>query len=162
LAYQKALHRVRPTADIDVRYIAFAFELMSRADYLNESMTGSTIKHLPLEKIRALDLPLPPTQAIVRICDELDLRLSIFDSTLDGLRQLVGSVTLTPESRLGQLRKSLLWSAFTGRLVADQAGDESASALLARIAAEQQSRALTGVSRRRGPKASATVGEPAQ
>lgn len=138
MGYQKALHRVRPSAGVDVRFLAYAFEHMARAGYLDESFTGSTIRHLPLEKIVALPLPVAPSEVQSQVADELASQLSIFDSAVTNLRALIGTVTVTPESRLGKLRKSLLAAAFAGRLVAEQRVDEPAETLLKRIQADRE------------------------
>lgn len=143
LAYQKALHRLRPCPGVDVRYLAYAFEFMTRAGYTADALTGSTIKHLPLEKVVALPIPLAPTETQARIADELDRRLSIYDAVLEGLRTLVGTVSVTPESRMGQLRKSVLAAAFAGRLLPEDQQREPATALLEQIAEHRRS-ALAG------------------
>ncbi len=130
LAYQKALHRVRPRSAMDVRYLAYAFEYMTKAGHTQDALTGSTIKHLPLEKVVALPIPLAPPEEQRRVADLLDAQSTLTDAAIAGLRALVGNVTVTADSRLGQFRKSLLAAAFNGRLTAKDAADTSVQELL--------------------------------
>lgn len=77
--FQKALHRIRPTEAVSAtylqRYIAFA----AQAGSLERHLTGTTIKHLPGNKLAAIDIPLPPVaeqREIVRRASELDEQLA--------------------------------------------------------------------------------------
>lgn len=141
LAYQKALHRLRPADGIDARYLAYAFEAMASQGHLSEHTTGSTIRHLPREQIVGLWLPVAPEAEQRRIADELEAQMSRFDAMLAAVQQLVGPITLSKESRLGRLRALLLRQAFAGGLVPQDAGDEPAGILLRRVAEARATRA---------------------
>lgn len=155
LAYQKALHRLRPADGIDVRYLAYAFDAMASQGHLSGHTTGSTIKHLPREQLVGLWLPLAPEAEQIRIADELDAQMSRLDAMLVALRLLVGPITLSKESRLGRMRALLLRQAFAGALVGQNAADEPAGSLLERVSAARAGRALRPRRRNnatRGPK----------
>jgi type I restriction enzyme, S subunit len=122
--FQKALHRVRPGPKLDVdflqRYLAYA----ARLRLLDTYFTGTTIKHLPGEKLR--DVPVPmPSRAIQReIVDAIDTWLSVADRLQGELDQHL--------TQLRAFRSGLLHAAVSGRLVAQDPTDEPASELLAR------------------------------
>lgn len=79
--------------------------------------------------LRAFPIPLPSIDEQKRVVDEIDRRLSILDSM---------EATVTAGlARAERLRQSILREAFAGRLVPQDSDDESASALLERIAAER-------------------------
>lgn len=108
LAFQKALHRVRAASGVVPEYLAYALEFATRAGYTSGALTGSTIKHLPLEKIRLLQLPVPPTQEQQRIASalaELDSHMARLLATLDGL-----------DRKARGYMKSVLRSAVAGQL----------------------------------------------
>jgi type I restriction enzyme S subunit len=70
--YQKALHRIRPRRDASARFLMWCLWLgNSRGDYYADS-TGSTIPHLPAEKLRALRIPDAPPDEQRRIVSEVD------------------------------------------------------------------------------------------
>ena len=108
IAIQKALHRVRPVDRIKPRFLYFAFEAEFRGVEDHPLFTGTTIKHLPKEKIAAVMVPLPPLDEQVRIVQILEEQLSRLDAAL--------AVANTIEKRSAALRRSLLHAAFTGRL----------------------------------------------
>lgn len=107
--YQKALHRVRPHAEVSSRYLGYVLRAYSAMGAFEQLTTGSTIKHLPREDLRRLPIPLPPKSEQRRVVDEADRRLSIIDAA-EG--QVAGGL-----QRAETLRNSLLHAAFTGRLV---------------------------------------------
>lgn len=80
-------------------------------------IAGSDLKSVPV--------PLPPLAEQAEIVAEVERRLTVLDAL---------SQTLTHElKRAERLRQSLLHRAFTGRLVPQDATDEPAAALLARL-----------------------------
>jgi type I restriction enzyme S subunit len=72
MKFQKAIHRVRPSADLDARYLVH--RLM--ADYHNGGLadyyTGATIKHLTGQDLSRYRFPLPPLAEQRRIAEILD------------------------------------------------------------------------------------------
>jgi len=108
IAIQKALHRIRPHATIDSKFLSYFLEREFRGIANHPLFTGTTIKHLPKEKIASLLLRLPPVEEQRRITAVLEEQLSRLDATL----VVVDAV----EKRTSSLRRSLLHAAFTGKL----------------------------------------------
>ena len=82
-------------------------------------------KNINLEILSKVGIPLPSLEEQAQIVAEAEQRLTVLD---------VLSQTLTDElKRAERLRQSLLHRAFTGRLVPQDANDEPAAALLARL-----------------------------
>ena len=85
----------------------------------------TSIAHLGADRFAGLHFPLPPLVEQVEIVAEVERRLTVLDAL---------SKTLTHElKRAERLRQSILHRAFTGRLVPQDATDEPAAALLARL-----------------------------
>ncbi|WP_071885036.1 restriction endonuclease subunit S [Hymenobacter sp. DG25B] len=121
---------------------------------LKQANTTTSQVNLTLAMCRQLPLPVPPLAEQAEIVAEAERRLS----TIDALEH-----TLADElKRAERLRQSLLHRAFTGRLVPQDATDEPASALLARLTAQVTSPkkgegpASGGGKRGRKPKAAGT------
>jgi type I restriction enzyme S subunit len=92
-------------------------------------MSQTTIKHLPLEKLLIVALPMPPLLEQKRIIAETERRLSVADE--------IEQVLLANLQRAEHLRQSILQQAFAGKLVPQDESDEPAAALLERIGAER-------------------------
>ena len=106
--------------------------------------------NLTLEICRDLPVPLPPMAEQERIVAELDRRIS----GLDRLYR-VNDVGVT---RCGQLRRATLTAAFSGKLVAQDPTDESASVLLERIRAGRV-QSLHGAARGNGRRSNAVAAQ---
>ncbi len=91
IAYQKALHRLRPEPDIvDARFLRYALEDLANRGELAKRATGSTIKHLPQVALRGLQLVLPPPddqQRIVAVLEDHLSRLDAGSNYLDAVRR---------------------------------------------------------------------------
>lgn len=103
---------------------------------LNESILQWAIRrskatagqfNLTLEICRDLPLPLPPLAEQERIVAEVERRLSVAEE--------IGQVLSANLQRAERLRQSILQQAFSGKLVPQDDGDESATVLLERISA---------------------------
>lgn len=68
---QKALHRIRPRNGLDHRFLYYAFLSQGRTGELSGLFTGSTIKHLPREKLAKAEVPMPPVGTQERIAELL-------------------------------------------------------------------------------------------
>ncbi|MFE9797414.1 restriction endonuclease subunit S [Streptomyces goshikiensis] len=130
MAYQKALHRVRPTGEATSIWLALMIEESVRNGRTRHMLTGTTIKHLPQEKLRQLQIPVPSTAVQWQLVEEF--------TALETRTTRLHNATRMSEVRADHLRAALLSRAFTGRLVPQDPADEPASALLDRIRAERE------------------------
>lgn len=108
IAIQKALHRVRPSRDLSSRFLAYVFETEFRGSSEHALFTGTTIAHLPKEKLRNLKIPFPSFQKQEEVADFLDEQVSWLNSALVAADEV--------ERKTNVLRRSLLHAAFTGEL----------------------------------------------
>lgn len=93
IAYQKALHRIRPSESLNVRFLRYLFEHLSQSGTLAGLSTGTTIAHLPQQQLRRVPVPLPPVEEQQRIVDLLEDHLSRIDAAdayLDAARRRDG------------------------------------------------------------------------
>jgi len=116
MAYQKALHRVRPFGGISPLYVRYVLEHLATTGQLIHYTTGSTIKHIPQRQLRDVIIPLSPLAEQHRIVDALDNYLSRLDVGVGQLRGCLERVVVAKES--------LLAAACCGRLVGGAASGE--------------------------------------
>ena len=57
---QKALHRVRVHDELDYRYLYYWFLLAGKRGALDQYFTGATIKHMPGDKLKTIEIEKPP------------------------------------------------------------------------------------------------------
>jgi type I restriction enzyme S subunit len=140
LKYQKALHRIRLPASIAARWVMYQLMLDTWSGRLARSFTGSTIAHLPREKLANYELRLAPTQEQQRVVDAIDSYLTRLDDAVASLERV--------QDKLKAYRASVLKAAVEGRLVPTEASlaraerreYEPADVLLERILRERRSR----------------------
>jgi type I restriction enzyme S subunit len=106
LAYQKALHRIRSRGDVDLKFLRYLLEHYRHNGTLARYSTGSTIAHLPQQRLQTLPVPHPPLREQRRIVEILEDHLSRLDNAKENLK-LAGR-------RVGQLQKSLFWNTTHG------------------------------------------------
>ena len=90
LAYQKALHRIRPSDAVEAPFLRYLLEHHSLSGTLARMSTGTTIAHLPQQQLRRVPVPLPPLDEQRRIVDLLEdhlSRLDAADNYLDAARR---------------------------------------------------------------------------
>jgi type I restriction enzyme, S subunit len=80
---QKALHRIRPHACLDNRFLYYSFLHLGRRGAFNPLLTGATIKHLPKEKLAKLEISYPSLGEQGRIADVL----SAYDDLIENNRR---------------------------------------------------------------------------
>ncbi len=80
IAYQKALHRVRPREQLESLFLRHYLEHAAQSGKLDSLATGTTIRHLPQQQLRRLMVPLPPVDEQRRIVDILEDHLSRLDA----------------------------------------------------------------------------------
>ena len=82
---QKALHRIRPYACLDNQFLFYSFLKMGRNNELSGLFTGSTIKHLPREKLAKVPIDFPSLPIQRRIADIL----SVYDDLIENNRRRI-------------------------------------------------------------------------
>lgn len=70
---QKALHRVRAKENVDIRFIYYWLLLAGRTEMLKGYFTGSTIKHLPGDKLKEIEIDIPTFDEQKSISNVLDV-----------------------------------------------------------------------------------------
>ncbi|MGW3996389.1 restriction endonuclease subunit S [Amycolatopsis sp. NPDC004772] len=129
LAFQKALHRVRVHDGIVAEWVSLMIEHAVRSGATERLLTGSTIKHLPQEKLRAISVPVPNERIQQVLVQEI--------AEAENAQSRLASELATMSARADRLRRSLLADAFSGRIVPQDPNDEPASVLLDRIRTER-------------------------
>ena len=108
--YQKAIHRLRPLPGIVLsEFVQAAFEYGIKAGCWFPRFSETTIQHLPLEKITAVEIPIPPVREQQRIVAALDEQLSDLDASVASLERA--------ERNLVRYRAAVLAAACSGKLV---------------------------------------------
>jgi type I restriction enzyme S subunit len=105
IALQKALHRIRPADAIVPGYLALLLQNLTVSRSLEQFFTGTTIKHLPQEKLRLVPVPLPPAAEQERIVDAVEEHLSRLDAA--------DAVLLAATKRLNALEARSVDAAFS-------------------------------------------------
>lgn len=128
------LIKVRLCSDLHVPYVELAanvgesrrfIERRTRTTAGQAGISGSDLKQMPI--------PVPPLSEQVRIAAEVERLVSVADETK--------AAVAIDERRCLRLRQSTLKWAFEGKLVDQDAADEPAEKLLARIRAERATEA---------------------
>ena len=114
MTFQKALHRVRvrDQATTDNRYVALMLEEFIKSGRADQMYTGTTIRHLPQEKLRLIPIPIPEIQTQLDVIKSLD---NLTSSVEEASRQVDRAFR-----RAEVLHRSLLAAAFSGRLTATE------------------------------------------
>lgn len=86
MMFQKALHRIRPHECLDSRFLYYSFLRKGRLDGFGGLFTGSTIKHLPKEKLAKVEVTFPEIEEQRRIA----ATLSAYDELIDNNRRRIG------------------------------------------------------------------------
>lgn len=93
---QKALHRIRANKDlVDVEYLYYWFLLSGRNDSLRRYFTETTIKHLPGETLKQLEIDLPDLQcqkAISKVLGVIDKKIALNNKVNDNLQQMAKTI----------------------------------------------------------------------
>lgn len=110
VAYQKAVHRVRVHDKQAVlpQFVGLMLREAIQSKRWDGLFTGTTIKHLPQEKLRRIEIPIPKLDAqleVVQRAEHLDNASRQFTNSLDVMSR-----------RSSALRRALLTAAFSGKL----------------------------------------------
>ena len=132
----------RPEA-IDAHYAALYMNSLARVR-VRAGRVGVALTHFNTQSVAELPVPVPPMGEQRRIVAKVQRLMSVVDSLeadlIGGLQKAVA------------LRSSILASAFSGQLVAQDPADEPALALVERIAEERASSNGFGAARPRMPR----------
>ena len=82
---QKALMRIRAHKELNIWYLYFWFCWYAKRGGLTQYQTGTGIKHMPLQKLVSVELPLPPRH----IQDRIAGILSDYDSAIANCRKQI-------------------------------------------------------------------------
>ena len=82
---QKALHRIRPHDCLRPEFLYYFFLHKGRTGHLASLFTGSTIKHLPREKLALVEVPVPPRSTQ----DQIASILSAYDDLIENNRRRI-------------------------------------------------------------------------
>src|SRR5215208_6446083 len=89
LMYQKALHRIRPFGRlIDSSFIQLCLQHYVWSGTVIPRASETTIRHLPLEKMLILPIPVPPQQEHRRIVAEIEKQFTRLDAAVAALRRV--------------------------------------------------------------------------
>ncbi|MFJ3599884.1 restriction endonuclease subunit S [Streptomyces sp. NPDC090126] len=122
VSFQKALHRIRPGGALAVEYLRYYLEFLSDSGGLKKYSTGSTIKHLPQQRLREIPVALPPIREQHRIVEALDDHISRVDSAAKTLNDA--------RMRAVRLRKSAVQQAMSGKLAERNPFDQPVGELI--------------------------------
>ena len=93
---QKALHRIRPHPGLDSRFLFYSFLKKGRNDELSGLFTGSTIKHLPREKLAKVRIGVPPLPIQQRIASVLSAYDDLIENNQRRITKLVRGGSTPP------------------------------------------------------------------
>ena len=85
---QKALHRIRPSEVLDYRFLHYNFLHIGQSKGFDQFFTGSTIKHLPLEKLAKVEVSVPPLPVQRRIAGILSAYDELMENSQRRIRLL--------------------------------------------------------------------------
>ena len=108
VVYQKALHRFRSNGAIVPELLMYRLRLEAEVGSLQESFSGSTIKHFTRESLVKYKVPLPPLAEQKRIVDKLEAVLGLVDACRARLDRV--------PALLKRFRQSVLAAATSGSL----------------------------------------------
>jgi type I restriction enzyme S subunit len=128
IAIQKALHRIRSADGVSPSYLVLALQEQASTRGLDQLFTGTTIKHLPQEKLRTVPVALAPSTEQQRIVAAIEEAFSKLDAGEAGLRNVA--------RLLRRMRDSVLTSAVAGQLVPQDPTDIPAAKVLAELGIE--------------------------
>jgi type I restriction enzyme, S subunit len=108
IKYQKALHRIRLHKDLP-EYLLLVFEALHGHSDFEKRFTGTTIKHLPRERLIKIPIPLPPSLAEQ---EEIVGKVEALLAEVDHIREAEKIISLCA----ARLRASILQNALQGHL----------------------------------------------
>jgi type I restriction enzyme S subunit len=99
MMFQKALHRLRPSASMDSDFLSFQLKVAADCGRLSALFTGAGIPHLTGRSFARLEVVVPPlaeqkrivtkVEALMKLCDDLEAKLKAKETTAAGLVEAV-------------------------------------------------------------------------
>lgn len=114
---------------MDARFVAYACYFFINSGYAEKTQKGVAVRHLHLEDLRRLPIPVAPIQEQERV-------VQIIEDNIASTREVENDIE-RELARAEHLRQAILKRAFEGKLVPQDPDDEPASRLLERIRQEQ-------------------------
>ncbi len=139
--FQKALHRIRPYLVLS-EYLFIVISALSLSGLTEQYFTGTTIKHLTGQSLKALLIPIPTIHEQQDICKIVKKALMLVDCIENNRKELITVISST--------KAYILDLAIRGQLVQQDPTDEPATVLLARIRKERENLIKQGNTRREG------------
>ena len=138
--HQNHLIRVSPGPNLSPRFLSLYWNAPHTASLLREvASSTSGLYTLSTRKIKSIPIPLAPLAEQERIAARVDGQLDKQDRLRESIRYAL--------DRVRSLRRSVLATAFSGRLVPQDPDDEPASVLLERVAASRPAKPARGRAR---------------
>ncbi len=106
MAFQNAMHRVRPHPGTSPEFLALQIEARVKNGEFDHLFSGVTIKHFSQQKLRSVEVAIPPLAEQNRIVEILEEQFSRLDSALASVRAV--------REKAAAFRSSLLHAAFNG------------------------------------------------
>lgn len=127
--FQKALHCVRPHLVLS-EYLFIVINALSLSGFTERYFTGTTIKHLTGQSLKALLIPIPPIHEQQDIIKMVSNTLMLVDCIENNRTELVTIIS--------SAKAYILDLAIRGQLVPQDPTDEPAAVLLERICVEKE------------------------
>jgi len=127
--HQNHIFRARPfSVNLFPEFISHHGNVIGPKYFSDEGKQTTNLASIGLSKLRSFPIPIPPDEELHQVMSALERMLSIADHQINELA--------IARSAASALKQSILKSAFSGKLVAQDSADESAAVLLDRIKAE--------------------------
>ena len=141
---QNHVFRARPLllSELHSKWISYWGNSFGRRYFERQGKQTTNLASINKTVLSRFPVPLPPIQEQEEIVQTLEARSTVVDRLEEEIESSLG--------RLMALRQAILKRAFEGRLVPQDTIDESASLLLARIAAEREERSSNSTKRKTG------------
>ena len=104
---------IRPTSDIDQRYLGYFFETREYKDYISKKALGVNINNLRRGDLEEISVPVAPLDKQKRIVAEIEKQFSRLDEAVANLKRV--------KANLKRYKAAVLKAAVEGRLVETEA-----------------------------------------
>ncbi len=87
---QKALHRIRSRSNMNYPFLYYSLRLLGEGGHLSSFFTGSTIKHLPREKLAKVTMLVPPIATLdkfAKFVEPIECQINALNLSFKNLRQ---------------------------------------------------------------------------